>query len=297
MNEIRGFVLWADGREGLAAPLDPEALAASHPLWAAEVARFGPWVRTGPWWEAVGSGAGDVPVVVCGQCTSGLDVARCLSDEGALPCWGGVLAVSQTAGRGQLRRHWMSPLGNLYASWRWPALNRIWDPLAPLAAGGLVAEALAEWGSEVRIKWPNDLLSYDGRKVGGILVEERGGDLLVGIGLNLVSAPQDRDIRESWSPRAACLSPLGDTVSAILLWRGLVERARNWYDTEACSDDSLRFRTGLQRRLVWLGRRVRVRGARGEYLAIPVGLSEDGGLILNRSGREEILYSGSISPD
>lgn len=266
-------------------------------MWAAEAARCAPWERDGSWWRSMNPGAlaAIAPIVVCGACGSGLDVAHHLAAQGALSEWGAVLALSQNSGRGQLRRPWMSPPGNLYASWRWPSLPPAWAPLLPLVSGWLVAQALAQWGVEVTIKWPNDLLDASGRKVGGILVEERGNVLLVGLGLNVNSAPQDNEIRENWSPRAAPMSPLSDSFSSILLWQGLVNQARNWYDTVACSESPRAFLDALSRRLAWSGRRVRVRGAGGEYLANLVGLADDGGLVLKRDGREEVLYSGSIS--
>lgn len=294
MTTPSGLFLWA--RPGPAAPLTPESLAASHPLWAAEAARRAPWTPDGPLWAASGTAGLSAPVIVCGECGSSLDAARDLAGQDFVPEWGAVLAVSQTSGRGQLRRPWVSPPGNLYAAWRWPSLSRVWDPLAPLAAGLLAAETLDGLGMDVRIKWPNDLLDATGRKVGGILVEERGGVVFVGMGLNLFHAPPDAEIREQWSPRAACLSPFGDAFSVISLWAGLVDRARNWYASEACSDDPRAFLARLTRRVAWLGRRVRVLGGEGEYLAVPVGLAEDGGLVLDRSGRRSILYSGSISP-
>ncbi|WP_461209350.1 biotin--[acetyl-CoA-carboxylase] ligase [Desulfocurvus sp. DL9XJH121] len=298
MIESCGILLWAEGREGLAAPLDPEALAKSHPLWAAEVDRRGPWLKRGPWWAPSDDASTNASsVIVCGECGSSLDVARALSADGLLPEWGAVLALSQNSGRGQLRRFWVSPPGNIYAAWRWPSLSAPWNGLVPLVVGGIMAEALEQCGLSVSIKWPNDLLLADGSKVGGILVEERGGEVLVGIGVNLVSAPLDRDIRTEWSPRGGSLSPLGDVFSTISLWQRLVDLARNWYDSRACDADPRSFLAGLEKRVVWLGRRVRVLGAQEEFYAVPVGLAEDGGLILDRQGRREILRSGSIAPD
>ena len=289
------LLLWATGREGLADPLDPDSLAASHPMWAAEVERHASWRLDGDWWRSGSGGGSPAPVVVCGPCGSSFDVAHALAAEGALPEWGAVMAVSQRSGRGQLRRPWVSPAGNMYVSWRWPALPPEWSSPFPLVCGWLMAETLAHWGMEVSIKWPNDLLDAYGRKVGGILVEERGSMVLVGIGLNLNSAPQDSEIREEWSPRAAPLSPLSDSISGILLWQGLVNRARNWYDSLTLFDTPRAFLDILSRRLAWAGRRVRVRHAGEEYTAVLAGLSDEGGLVLARRGREEVLYSGSIA--
>lgn len=98
-----------------------------------------------------------------------------------LPLGSVVVADQQTAGRGRLGRRWDAPPGSaLLASFVLPS-----RPLASLAAG--VAAAVA-CGEPVRLKWPNDLL-IDGRKLAGILVEQRGGRCVVGIGVNLTWAP------------------------------------------------------------------------------------------------------------
>lgn len=293
MRTVSGLCLWGEGRPGLAEPLDPAALAGAHPTWAADVERFGPWALDGGVYrsQSVSDGPG---VLVCGPCASALDVARVLAEEGALGEWGAVLAVDQSAGRGQLRRTWLAGPGDLMAAWRWPALSPEWDPLLPLLVGAAVAGELAQRGLAVRVKWPNDLL-LDEAKVGGVLVEERGGTALAGIGLNLAGAPPDAAIRESWSPRAGSLGQSGAIKSIISLWRSLVDRAENWYQSKVSGSGPAHFLESFTLRLAWLGRQVRVHGAEGEYTAVPLGLAPDGGLILDRDGERVTLHSGSLS--
>jgi BirA family transcriptional regulator, biotin operon repressor / biotin---[acetyl-CoA-carboxylase] ligase len=43
----------------------------------------------------------------------------------------------------------------------------------------------------VQIKWPNDILSGDGAKLGGMLLERRDDAVVVGIGINLAFAPEN----------------------------------------------------------------------------------------------------------
>ena len=54
-----------------------------------------------------------------------------------------------------------------------------------------ILETLSEWISPelLGLKWPNDVLA-DERKLAGILLETSGNSLIVGIGVNLVSAPE-----------------------------------------------------------------------------------------------------------
>lgn len=107
-----------------------------------------------------------------------------------------VLAERQSAGRGRLGRVWESQSGNFLAS-----LGTVWEESLPklsgysLAVGVLLAEVLEGLGVEVQLKWPNDILLPDRRKLAGVLIElERvhGTDLnllVTGIGLNLAYAP------------------------------------------------------------------------------------------------------------
>ncbi|NCB27933.1 MAG: hypothetical protein EOM62_21150, partial [Bacteroidia bacterium] len=60
----------------------------------------------------------DERVYLCGPCSSALDVATHLAGQGSLDPWDSVLATRQWAGRGQMRRTWISQPGNLFAAWR-----------------------------------------------------------------------------------------------------------------------------------------------------------------------------------
>jgi len=109
------------------------------------------------------------------------------------PTW--IHAKSQTAGRGRRGNTWASKPGNLFCSLVLP-LDRNLSEAANLSfvAALAVAHALEAHVDRARIgfKWPNDVL-LDDRKVAGILLEVQQRSnvswLIVGIGVNLVSAP------------------------------------------------------------------------------------------------------------
>jgi BirA family transcriptional regulator, biotin operon repressor / biotin---[acetyl-CoA-carboxylase] ligase len=116
---------------------------------------------------------------------------RALAGEGA----GLVIrADRQTAGRGRRGRNWSSPQGNLYASIllrpQRPALEAAALGFAAVMAIGDVAEALLPPGALVQHKWPNDLL-IKGSKASGILLEAQPGFVVLGIGVNIASHPED----------------------------------------------------------------------------------------------------------
>jgi BirA family biotin operon repressor/biotin-[acetyl-CoA-carboxylase] ligase len=124
------------------------------------------------------------------ECASTNDEAAAWARAGA-PEGAVVIADAQTRGRGRMGRVWHSPPGAAlyFSTVLRPKLPLQKLPPLTLAVGVAVAEAVASFGREPRLKWPNDLL-LDGKKVAGILTESatQGGRLehvIVGIGVNL----------------------------------------------------------------------------------------------------------------
>jgi BirA family biotin operon repressor/biotin-[acetyl-CoA-carboxylase] ligase len=103
-------------------------------------------------------------------------------------------AEMQTAGRGRAGRSWHStPGAALTFSLAWKFSSPLQSLVGlPLAVGVVIAETLAEFNIDVRLKWPNDVLK-DGNKLAGILIETAsvrnasGGGIwaVIGIGLNM----------------------------------------------------------------------------------------------------------------
>lgn len=304
------LLLWeGDPQAVVAAPLDPQRLADLHPLWRQDLEKFGPWQRIGRaaaeetglgggLWQA--GGEADSPrLIICGPCNSAMDAAWQLCRKGALQPWDCLLAVSQQAGRGQHNRSWFSPVGNLYAAWRWPdadaAAGPAWQGLLPLIAGELLAGYLSEQHDRsVRIKWPNDIL-VEGRKIGGILLEQQRGMFVTGIGLNLAVHPEDHMLRADFSPPATSFGREGLPMGPLSFWMDFAARARHkFYRLLECFTPE-EWAQVFQSRMAWLGERVRVQTGHGEsYCATIRGLASDGALMLQRGGSTHHIYSGSI---
>jgi BirA family transcriptional regulator, biotin operon repressor / biotin---[acetyl-CoA-carboxylase] ligase len=124
------------------------------------------------------------------ECASTNDEAAAWARAGA-PHGAIVIADSQTRGRGRLGRAWHSPPGAAlyFSAILRPSLPLPRLPPLTLAVGVALAEAVARFDVQARLKWPNDLL-VGGKKLAGILAESatQGGRLehvIVGIGVNL----------------------------------------------------------------------------------------------------------------
>ncbi len=107
-----------------------------------------------------------------------------------------LVADRQLAGRGRQGRPWSDGSGNFMGSTVIhlgpgdPAAHTL-TIAAALAAYEAVLPLLADPQALV-IKWPNDLL-LRGAKLSGILLEREGSAVVIGVGINLVQAPELSD--------------------------------------------------------------------------------------------------------
>jgi BirA family transcriptional regulator, biotin operon repressor / biotin---[acetyl-CoA-carboxylase] ligase len=121
--------------------------------------------------------------------------ALAMAADGA-PEWTLVAAGHQTDGRGRLGRGWVDVPGRalMFSVVLRPPVSADRASLLPLLAGWTMATAVrSAAGTEVRCKWPNDLLAPSG-KIGGILAEslldgDRVDHVVLGVGVNLGVAP------------------------------------------------------------------------------------------------------------
>lgn len=281
-------------------PVDFKELAFQSPGWAGEprLDAVGEYdgIFLPPWGDVLVRRfrvQGGGPVWVGGRCETSMEVAWALIRAGALPSWGSVVAVEQKGGRGQLRRPWVSVPGNLHVSFALEVPPAPWDSLLSLVAGYIFSQALTELGESVRIKWPNDLYQH-GRKVGGILVEQRGQDVVIGMGLNLAQAPGDHKMRSEAAARADILQLRPHGRSPLGVWLELVNRSKNAYKEILKHTSPSTFLSLVSERLLWLGHMIYHRQGTHWERARLVGLHQDGGLILDKNGNKSVVYSGSI---
>ena len=103
-----------------------------------------------------------------------------------------VVANEQTDGIGSRNNNWTSTRGNLFLSFAIP-LSQLPNDLkiesASIYFSYILKETLAEFGSKVWIKWPNDFY-IDEKKAGGMITSLVGDGLLCGVGLNIQNSPQ-----------------------------------------------------------------------------------------------------------
>ena len=112
--------------------------------------------------------------------------------------YGMVISDTQTMGRGQYGKKWISHKGNLFVSFFLKIQNRNlnFEKITKLNCE-LVRKLLSKfYKKKISIKPPNDLL-INGKKICGILqesiIKDEQQHLIIGIGINLIKSPYIKD--------------------------------------------------------------------------------------------------------
>lgn len=240
------------------------------------------------------------PVYLCDEVTSTFAVARALAQDGRLPAWGAVLAACQTAGRGQYGRQWQSPRGNLYVTFRLPDAPLFHTGASALVTGIMLAMAFSRLGYPLRLKWPNDLLNGDQAKAAGILLEDRGGVLLAGVGVNLRMLPEAEELRrERAAPAGLLLGSDGKPcpLAPLALWQALVDEMISVYKLTFAEAKAETLPGLADPFLAWRGEAVTVSDTDGTVKSGKLGgVGPAGGLfLLTSDGRSKELFRGSLA--
>ena len=197
-----------------------------------------------------------------------------------------VIAGAQSQGRGRLQRTWISAAGgNLYLSIVLrPTLPVAQAPLVSLAAAVAVASVC---GPSYRVKWPNDVMSADVRKVAGILAEMEIAHgqiafLVLGMGINLTHHPTE-------IKQATSLAECGQHVDEVSFVKQLLPLLLAQVQALETHPDAVL--KHWQDRSVMTGARLRV----GERVGIGVGLDRDGALLLrDDTGQVQRILAGDV---
>ena len=232
-----------------------------------------------------------------GEVGSTNDVAR-----EALPAGEGraVVADLQTAGRGRQGRAWVSPPGaNLMVSVAFRARLAA-DAAWQLGfATALAATVACEQWTRASVKWPNDIYSPDGRKLGGILVETAVQDgalqrVVIGLGLNVNW--RNEEMPPEIADRATSLADLaGAPVDRVTV----LSRYLAALDAEIAAVEAGTSPVGRLAALSWLdGRRVRVEVDGLQVEGDVRGIDDDGTLVVaTADGVHAVTYGDAVHVD
>jgi len=187
-----------------------------------------------------------------------------------------LIAEEQTAGRGRMGRSWVSQPGAsltfsvLLRPAGIPPPRRGW---LPLLTGVAVALAVRDVSAvAATLKWPNDVL-IGSRKLAGILAEQSGDAVVVGIGVNVSTPAGALPVSPAGLPATSLLAE-GAGVSREVLLAGILRQLERWYLAFRADPDPARCGLLAEYRALCatLGRSVRVELPGGHVLS---GVAED----------------------
>lgn len=216
-----------------------------------------------------------------------------------------LVAEEQRAGRGRMGRAWVSPpraaltFSVLLRPGAVPPARLGWLPL--LTGVAVTSAVRAVTAIDTRLKWPNDVLVRDA-KLGGILAEAAGGAVVVGIGLNVSTEPDEMP-----PPGPGPAGPLAATSLGAegwaspdrdLLLTALLGELEHWYlawcrtggDPERCG-----LASEYTRRCATLGRQVRVELPGGHLVqGLAAGIDPAGRLLVRVPDGELPVAAGDV---
>jgi len=270
-----------DTRDPARSPLSGEALARQI-------------VRPGGLWSEVS--------VVARTGSTNADLvagARDGAPEGAV-----LVAEEQTAGRGRMGRSWLSPpraaltFSVLLRPADVPAARRGW---LPLLAGVAVATAIRQVSAlDATLKWPNDVLLRSG-KLAGILVEQSGDAVVVGIGVNVSTTRHELPAPAASSLPATSLRLEGwPSLDRELLLGRMLDEIERWYlawrGTDPAGDaEASGLRAAYVRLCSTIGRDVRAElPGRAATSGLATGIDGDGRLVVRTAAGDVAIGAGDV---
>lgn len=226
------------------------------------------------------------------------DIAMDWAENGAAD-FSLVVADHQSAGRGRMKRKWVTAPGSALAfslilrpEMAETARFGLFSPLGAMA----VCDALADsFELQAEIKWPNDVLLRR-RKICGILSEvvwlgDKPVAMVVGIGVNVapLSVPPPEDVL---FPADCIENVFGGPVDRERLLRSILDAFAN----RRKSLTTPQFLSDWEQRLAFMGEPVSLQSTgRDPFIATVAGIAPDGNLrVRDQNGTIQEIAAGEI---
>lgn len=204
----------------------------------------------------------------------------------------------QTDGRGRRGRVWHSPYAeNLYfsLSWKFQAGASVLEGLS-LAVGVVIAEALRAMGApQCSLKWPNDIV-YEGKKLGGILIELTGDiegpcQVIIGVGINVNMRAKSTDIDQPWTDLSKVMPEgLSRTDLLIDLVKALLEMLQDYEQNGFAG-----YRAKFEALNTHQGESVCLILGNKKIYGTVLGIEISGALVVETANGREVFNGGEIS--
>jgi BirA family transcriptional regulator, biotin operon repressor / biotin---[acetyl-CoA-carboxylase] ligase len=213
-----------------------------------------------------------------------------------------LVAEHQTRGRGRQGREWVSRTGSalIFSVLLRPAevspADRGW---LPLLTGVAVARAVRQVARvDATLKWPNDVLVGQA-KLAGILAEQTGRAVVVGVGLNVAAGRDELPPPGPGALPPTSLALLGGRTDREALLTGILAELADWYRrwTRPSPGDAegSGLRTEYLQCCATIGRAVRVELPGGTALTgVASGIDPVGRLIVDTAAGPAAVSAGDV---
>jgi BirA family transcriptional regulator, biotin operon repressor / biotin---[acetyl-CoA-carboxylase] ligase len=203
-----------------------------------------------------------------------------------------LVAEYQRAGRGRMGRSWQSPprAGVTLSVLLRPPVAASRRPWLALLAGVALCEVAP---LPVVLKWPNDAL-INGRKVGGVLSQATVSSVVVGIGVNVSTTPEELPVPTATSLAIEGVGYMDRTAFLAALLSAMGRRYLQWLSADGDAEAS-----GLAAEYrSWcgtIGQEVAISIAGGTSLrGVATGIDSQGRLVVWADGADHAVAAGDI---
>jgi BirA family biotin operon repressor/biotin-[acetyl-CoA-carboxylase] ligase len=200
-----------------------------------------------------------------------------------------IAAEAQTAGKGRMGRTWQARPGSaltfsvLLRPDRVSPSAKGW---APLLAGVAAVHALRQQtGVDAVLKWPNDVL-VGSRKLAGILAEQLGGAIVVGIGINVLGREHELPVPTATSLELSGAANADRTTLLAAILRQLEHWYLRWRETGDGDPAASGLREAYLSLCTTIGRPVRILLPDGQVLTGTAADVDRAGQLLVEPARE-----------
>ncbi|MEN9979252.1 MAG: biotin--[acetyl-CoA-carboxylase] ligase [candidate division WOR-3 bacterium] len=205
-----------------------------------------------------------------------------------------VVARRQTKGRGRFRRRWFADEDSLIFSLLLFTESGFPQPAAVTQIAGLALCRAIELGIQTAkppamLRWPNDVV-ISNKKVAGILCEQRGQAVVVGVGVNV----NQRQLPENLPEAGSLFSVYGQACDKMRLLDLFLEEFSQLL-TQMKKGNSQPVWEEIRQRSAVINHRVEVKTLLRRHLGTVIDIDDEGRIVLRSdSGRLVVLSSGQV---
>lgn len=153
---------------------------------------------------------------------------------------------NQTAGIGSRGNSWIGEKGNLFFSFSIDINELSNIPMQSISIyfGYLFKETLNKLGSRVILKWPNDI--YLNKKIGGIITNIIGKNVVCGIGLNTFSDVDEFDKLDIEVDNISILNYFFEKVEKKISWNEVFDKFKvEFYKTNFITSEGINLKNSV----------------------------------------------------